>query len=222
MSSRLWRKCFCSENTGRGSGIKVSSVSFHMPRGKQFWFLSSLLPENVFVQRSPLSSPTHFPSEVCPFHTFQNYSDGFFSSAPFSPSSQSWVSVSSGLEVAHLWRVTVVFCRVTRTSPSSISVTTNISRVGPETKMECFLKTTSPGLLKINFLWRDVMIRLCMLARMESFSLWHLTSPIQLFSNYFSNSKGFPAYFPNSEARSFRFFSSLVILEIRWSEVPIL
>lgn len=87
--------------------------------------------------------------------------------------------------VAHLWRVTVVFCRVTRTSPSSISVTTNISRVGPETKMECFLKTTSPGLLKIHFLWDDVMIRLCMLARMGLFSLWHLTSPIQLFSNVF-------------------------------------
>lgn len=155
MSSRLWRKCFCSENTGRGSGIKVSSVSFHTPWGKQLWFLSSLLPENVFVQRSPLSSPTHFPSEVCPFHTFQNYSDGLFSSSPFSPSSQSWVSVSSGLVVAHLWRVTVVFCRVTRTSPSSISVTTNISRVGPVTKMECFRKTPVQGYSREIF--RDMM-----------------------------------------------------------------
>lgn len=130
----------------QGEALVLRSALFRFTRAGKTTLVSELFTTwKCLCSVISSLSPTHFPSEVCSFHTFQNYSDGFFSSSPFSPSSQSWVSVSSGLVVAHLWRVTVVFGQVTRTSPSSPSITINISRVGPRPKWNASLRRPVQG-----------------------------------------------------------------------------
>lgn len=125
----------------QGEALVLRSALFRSTRRREnnsdFWALYYLKMSSFsdLLFQVQLISPLKFAL----FTLFRIIVMGFSPLLHFLLPSQPGVSVSSGLAVAHLWRVTVVLCRVTRTSPSSISVTTNISRVGPETKMECFL-----------------------------------------------------------------------------------
>lgn len=114
MSSHLWRKCFCSESTGRGSGIKANSVLFHTlscggggeERDSSLVGAIYCLRVSLF-QLSPLLKSTQLWS--LPFLTFLRITLIFFSLCIFS-----FPIVNLSLQCfSSSIQITAMFCQVT-------------------------------------------------------------------------------------------------------------
>lgn len=212
MSFHLWRKCFCSESAGRGSGIKANSCFVPHTRGKNNSYIGGFYSLGIpLFQLSPLLKPTHLPLWSLPFYTSQNSIDDFSLLLHFLlPSGVNLMSCSSVVAS----KCMESHCGVLPRNQPLLYLFHQKHTLGwgQGPKWSASLRLWQSYSEKYSVTWCDDS---SLYFSKNQLGFHFGTWLVQLLWNYFCDIKDFPAYF--HKLADLLYFSGLGIQEICWN-----